>query len=367
MRNQGTQRRCKGLFRFSIAAVFAVTLALPSLAIAEPTAADKQAEAQTALATLNSLQDNLHVASNNYVEALDAVDTAQASMEEAQGRIDELDAQIADLQGRLGDRASSMYRNGGLTFLDLLFGAASFEEFATSWDLLEKLNQNDADMVQQAKDLSDQVEAEKAEYARQEALAAEKAEEAKKSKEDAEVAAAAMQETYDSLSAEAAALLAEEQAAQEAARAAAAQAAIEQNVQDSQRNDTNGGSSNSGSSNSNTPKVEPPYNAVTGNAVVDRAYSYVGNAQYVPGACAPGAFDCSGFVSYCLTGSYSRLGSTYTFLGWQQVTDPQPGDIAVNSGHCGIYIGNGQMIHAASPGQGVCIGGVQSGMIYVRY
>ena len=113
--------------------------------------------------------------------------------------------------------------------------------------------------------------------------------------------------------------------------------------------------------------VEPPYNAVTGNAVVDRAYSSVGNAEYVWGACAPGQFDCSGFVSYCLTGSYSRLGSTYTFLGWSEVYEPQPGDIAVNEAHCGIYIGGGQMIHAASPGQGVVIGGVQPGMIYVRY
>lgn len=362
MGNQGEHRRLKGPFRLAIAAALAVSLGMPALAFAEPTAADKQAEAQTALVTLNSLQDNLNQASNDYVEALADVDAAQAGMEDAQTRIDELNAEIADLQGRLGDRANSMYRNGGLTFLDLLFGAASFEEFATSWDLLEKLNQNDADMVQQAKELNDRIEAEKAEYARQEALATEKAEEARAHKEEAEVAATAMQETYDSLSAEAAALLAEEQAAQEVARAAAAQEAIEQNAQ----NQTQGGGSG-GSSNPGNPGVEPPYNAVTGNAVVDRAYSYVGNGQYVSGACAPGQFDCSGFVSYCLTGSYSRLGSTYTFLGWPEVYEPQPGDIAVNEAHCGIYIGGGQMIHAASPGQGVVIGGVQPGMIYVRY
>ena len=30
--------------------------------------------------------------------------------------------------------------------------------------------------------------------------------------------------------------------------------------------------------------------------------------------------DCSGFVSYCLTGAYSRLGTTYTFLTWTQVS-----------------------------------------------
>lgn len=112
---------------------------------------------------------------------------------------------------------------------------------------------------------------------------------------------------------------------------------------------------------------EPSYDVFTGNTIVDRAYGWVGNAEYVWGACSPGSFDCSGFVSYCLTGSYSRLGTTYTFLGWPQVSDPQPGDVCVNAGHCGIYIGGGQMIHAATEGVGVIVGPVQSGMIYVRY
>lgn len=49
-----------------------------------------------------------------------------------------------------------------------------------------------------------------------------------------------------------------------------------------------------------------------------------------------------------------------------QVSDPQPGDVCTSSTHCGIYIGNGQMIHASRPGVGVVIGSVQSNMIFVR-
>lgn len=112
---------------------------------------------------------------------------------------------------------------------------------------------------------------------------------------------------------------------------------------------------------------EPNYDVSTGNAIVDRAYSWVGIGQYDYGACSQdGIFDCSGFVSYCLTGSYNRLGNTFTFLAWPQVSDPQPGDVCVNASHCGIYIGGGQMIHAADYGVGVIVGPVQSGMIYVR-
>ncbi len=48
--------------------------------------------------------------------------------------------------------------------------------------------------------------------------------------------------------------------------------------------------------------------------------------------------------------------TTYTFLTWTQVSNPQPGDVAVNENHCGIYIGGGQMIHAADYGIGVIVG-----------
>ena len=75
--------------------------------------------------------------------------------------------------------------------------------------------------------------------------------------------------------------------------------------------------------------------------VVARAESWVGKAMYEWGACRPGAFDTAGFVSYCLTGIYTHIGTTYTFLSWPQTTDPQPGDVCVSEEHCGIYMGGG--------------------------
>ena len=120
--------------------------------------------------------------------------------------------------------------------------------------------------------------------------------------------------------------------------------------------------------NSYTPPA-PDYNEPIASSVVGRAYSQLGKAygyddpSYGAG---PSSYDCSGFVAFCLSGSYSRMGSTSTFLGWNRVTDPQPGDVAVNSEHCGIYIGGGQMIHSATYGVGVIVGPVQGGMVFVR-
>ena len=45
-----------------------------------------------------------------------------------------------------------------------------------------------------------------------------------------------------------------------------------------------------------------------------------------------------------------------------RVSDPQPGDVVVNSYHTGIYIGNGQMIHASDYKTGVIISSVAAGM-----
>ena len=350
------------------AVVLSASMALSPLAVAPAhatPASAKQAEAQAALSSLNAMQSKLAEAESNYGAAMVEQDEARQRMEDAQARIDEASGQISDLQGQLGTRARNMYMSGATSFLDILLGASSFQAFTNNWDLLNAMNQSDADMVQETKELRSEVEEKKAEYAEQEKVAAAKAEEMAAIVKDSEALVNQQQAVYDNLSAEAAELVRQEQAAQEAQR--------QQEI--ANRPSTGGGSSNSGgsgnsgnggSSNSGGGSREPAYVPSSGNAIVDRARSWVGRAEYVWGACSPGAFDCSGFVSYCLTGSYSRLGTTGTFMNWPRVSNPQPGDVAVNYGHCGIYVGGGQMIHAATFGVGVIQGPVQSGMIFVR-
>ena len=373
----------------AVAAVLTCGLMIPQAAFAEPDSASKQAEAQAVLASLNSMQMELDQASANYGEALAEQEAAQQSADEAQTRIDEINVEIADVQSRLGNRAHSMYRSGAASFLDLLLGSTSFSEFATNWDLLNKVNNNDAELVQKNKDLRDEAQQQKDTFDEQTRIAAQKADEAKQLQDEAQSTVNSMQATYDSLSAEVAELVAQEKAAQEAAAAAQAQQTVEQSANQAASNDNggsndggsnggyidngggsdggsnNGGGSNGGSNNGGSSSSQPSYNPSTGNAVVDRAYSKIG-CWYSWGAVGPDTFDCSGLVSYALTGSYSRLGTTYTFMAWPQVSDPQPGDICTSSYHCGIYIGGGQMIHAPQQGEQVKIGPVQSDMIIVR-
>lgn len=380
MTKQTCASKSKVALNAAFAAVLAVGLSIPAAnAFASPSD-DKQAEAQAALQKLNQYQSELDQASANYEAAHQEQIDAQNRVDEAQKQIEEKTAQIEKDQQRLSDRARDMYRSGDTNFLDVILGASSFEQFATTWNMLETLNGNDAELVSETKTAREELQAAKQEAEEQAKVASDKAEEAKSVAEAADQKASEMQQTYNSLSAEAQELISQERAAQEAQQQAAA-AAAEQNgtagndaaatiTNNNRNNTTSSNSSNSSNSNKNNASSSATNNSkpqsVSGNSVVNRAYSQLGK-PYKWAAVGPSSFDCSGLVSYCLTGSYSRLGTTGTFMGWTRVSNPQPGDICVNSHHCGIYIGGGQMIHAPQTGDVVKVSSVHSGMIYVRY
>lgn len=380
MTKQTCASKSKVALNAAFAAILAVGLSVPAASAFAAPSDDKQAEAQAALQKLNQYQSELDQASANYEAAHQEQIDAQNRVDEDQKQIEEKTAQIEKDQQRLSDRARDMYRSGDTNFLDVILGASSFEQFATTWNMLETLNGNDAELVSETKTAREELQAAKQEAEEQAKVASDKAEEAKSVAEAADQKASEMQQTYNSLSAEAQELISQERAAQEAQQQAAA-AAAEQNgtagndaattITNNNRNNTTSSNSNSSSnSNKNNASSSATNNSkpqsVSGNSVVNRAYSQLGK-PYQWGAVGPNSFDCSGLVSYCLTGSYSRLGTTGTFMGWTRVSNPQPGDICVNSHHCGIYIGGGQMIHAPQTGDVVKVSSVHSGMIYVRY
>ncbi len=101
-----------------------------------------------------------------------------------------------------------------------------------------------------------------------------------------------------------------------------------------------------------------------GAKVVEAAKSKIGCA-YVYGAAGPDTFDCSGLTMWC----YSQVGISIPHNDTAQknaakkvvpVSEARVGDILWNSGHVGIYIGDGKFIHAPHPGAAVCIQSVSS-------
>ena len=160
-------------------------------------AASKQAEADEMKAKLDSLQAQYNEALERYNTANDAHEAAVAAMDAAQQRIDEAQSLIESTRNQLAKRANSIYREGSMSMIDVIFGSQSFDDFVTNWDSVERISQQDAALVQQNKDAKAEAEAAHAEYSKQEKVAAEDLANAKAAKEELETAQAALQIACD--------------------------------------------------------------------------------------------------------------------------------------------------------------------------
>ncbi|MCG7594892.1 peptidoglycan hydrolase RipC (plasmid) [Mycolicibacterium rufum] len=119
------------------------------------------------------------------------------------------------------------------------------------------------------------------------------------------------------------------------------------------------------------PPVGPgPSSSPEGTGVAQAALTRVG-APYSWGATGPDAFDCSGLIKWAFLQNGKSLPRSSQALaaGGQPVatTDVQPGDIVTfysDASHAGIYIGDGNMVHASTYGTPVKVAPISSAPIY---
>lgn len=111
-----------------------------------------------------------------------------------------------------------------------------------------------------------------------------------------------------------------------------------------------------------------------GATAVETAKKYIG-CSYVYGASGPSSFDCSGFTSYVFKQHGISLNRTaagqYSNGVAVSRNQLQPGDLVMfgKSGinHVGIYIGGGQIVHAANKSRGVTTDTINSGYYNNNY
>lgn len=355
-------------------------LAAPSVDDLKKEKAAKQNEVSSLQSQLTTLMGKVNTLESELIQTGEDITKAQSDLVVAQKKEKE---QYAAMKKRI----KYMYEAGNDSAFETLVTSDDFTDLLSKAEYVQNVHSYDRKQLQeyvetkqQISDLKDslekdqkELESKQVEYEKQgdnlNNLITSKSSEV--ANLDSEIQAAA----------EAAAREAAERAAREAAASNHnAASTSNRNNTTSNRNNTTSSSTatsnrnNTTSSSSASVATKPSHSSsstttsgtnANGGSIVSRAYSQLGK-PYVWSACGPNSFDCSGFVSYCLTGSYTRLGTTLTFMGWTRVSNPQPGDVVTTATHCGIYIGNGQMIHAPHTGDVVKVGPVQSGMIYVR-
>ncbi|MCZ2857127.1 C40 family peptidase [Blastococcus sp. VKM Ac-2987] len=310
----------------SAAAALTVTL-LPATASAVPGTADEVA-AQVAEAS-----HELEVVSEQLNEARVVLDghrddarAATEAAEAAQARLDSLDGQVRLL-------ARSAFTGSGMSQLDVLLSSDSADQLVSQLGTLDVIAGHTDEVLSGVSLASADAEQSRDDAAAAAAEAQRVVDEIAAKQEDLETRIAEYQQRYDELTAG-------QQA--EVARA-------------------HGGDSLPAPAPSG---VVAPSSAA--QAAVNTALAQVGD-PYIWGAGGPNAFDCSGLTSY----AYAAAGVTLPHSSASQSRmgkavsrgDLQPGDLVFfysPVSHVGMYIGNGQMVHASTSGQPVKVASLDS-------
>lgn len=328
----------------------AVVVAPHRVAVATPSTPEirlKQEQAAAAQAELERMNEELEVAVEEYNAVSEALAQTRAQIATTEAELERAEADLARSQRLLEERVAAMYRGEDAGFIEVLFGASSFEDLIVRIEFLTRIGRHDAQLVREASAARRRVESvQRALQNREEEQAALRA---KAERQAADIRAAIeRQKSYvASLDAEIKRLIAEEEErqrrlAEERAKRAAAAAAARRGRPATPAGDL--------------PPGHPE--------VVDIALKYLG-VPYVWGGASPQGFDCSGLCQYV----YAQIGislprtSAAQYRAGAHIPPDRldllrPGDLVFfgtdgdpsRVHHVGIYVGDGDYVHAPQLG-----------------
>lgn len=119
-------------------------------------------------------------------------------------------------------------------------------------------------------------------------------------------------------------------------------------------------SSKKGSTTTDGGKTYASPTGSTGSDVAQFALQFVGNPYVYGGTSLTNGADCSGFVmsvynNFGVSLPHSSAADRSVGATVNGLENAQPGDIICYSGHVGIYIGNGQIVHASTSRTGIIV------------
>lgn len=315
-------------------------------AAAQSEAASLKSQLTEVVTQINQIEEDLTEKGEQIIQT--TADLAEAEETEKQ--------QYEDMKLRI----KYMYEQGNGSAVEALVTSEDFSDLVNKAEYVQNVHDYDREKLaeyvatkEQVAELKTSLEEEQKDLEEKEAQFTEKQESLNTMISSKEAEIADLDAELQEIAAEAARQQEEERRAQEAA-----------NNRNNNSSNNNGGNSSGGNKGNGGNSSGSSSSYVPGDAV-SRAQSALGK-PYVWGAVGPNAFDCSGLVGFCLTGKYKRTYTSSSFAGLPEVSDPRPGDVCYRPGHVGIYVGNGQMIHAPHTGSVVKYASVPSNMIIVR-
>ena len=314
----------------------------------------------------------------------------QTEIEKTQAEYDTAKEQEETLYAAMCERIKFMYEKGEMSYAMILMQAQSINDVLNKATYVEKLYEYDREQLSiyitaknDAEAYGEQLEEEKSELETseyelqeeqaymEELLAEYEAQyenfsvQLSKAKQSAAVYTAQLQKQTEELKKLQADIDAKQKEVDAAAQAvsdakAAEAASAEQAKANNSSQNTDSSTTGSGtttSSSSSSSKTYSAPGAATGSNIASYACQFVGNPYVAGGTSLTNGCDCSGFV-YSV---YKAFGISVPRTSFSQATygtevsyaNAQPGDVIYYGGHVGIYIGNGQIVHASTAKTGI--------------
>jgi cell wall-associated NlpC family hydrolase len=326
------------------AALATVTLFGES-ASAAPSTGSSTVDIKKVQAQVDKLYQQAEAATERYDAAKDKTDKQRTTADKLLDQVSRKTADLNATRDQLGEFAAAQYRTGGLDTTITYLLASDPQQLLDNAHVTDRMSGRTEQALETFR--TQQIEVAKERGTAVDSLSKLDAaqQELSKEKKAVQQKLTTAQKLLNSLTAQEKARLAALKKQQDAAAAKKAQAAAKAAA----------GTSNSTSTSSSTSTSTKAAKAIA------FARAQLGK-PYVWGATGPNSYDCSGLTqaSWAAAGvSIPRVASAqYSYGTKVSSSDLQPGDLVFfysGISHVGLYIGNGQMIHAPHTGSVVQI------------
>ncbi|MFQ5574267.1 MAG: murein hydrolase activator EnvC family protein [Terriglobia bacterium] len=134
---------------------------LPVAGAAAASLKQKKAEARRLQSRINEVGGQLNRISAQYSAALSQLNMINGNIAMAEKELAAAQAELERNQGNLAKRAAWLYKEKNSSFIDVIFGSKSFEEFLVRFDLLVQIGVADGVMVRGIKLVKAEIEEQK--------------------------------------------------------------------------------------------------------------------------------------------------------------------------------------------------------------
>ena len=115
------------------------------------------------VAQIDALNDQIESRETKIAELEAEIQKTEGEIAAAEEQLAETESQMTEQNDSLGKRLRVMYKNGETSILQILLGSSSISEFLTNLDMVQKIYDNDMDVLEQIQEQHDLIEQKKQE------------------------------------------------------------------------------------------------------------------------------------------------------------------------------------------------------------